>query len=97
MELIFQWDVETQDSLDIEFCVGDSAEEWMGKMPDEETGAEVYWIIAGQGARHDYKTFEELTTAKLFDGRSLKEVWGEAKVLIINEDSPEDWLRYCRP
>ena len=45
----------------------------MGKLPDKKNGRDVYWFGLTSDGKNafDYATFEDFSTAKVFDGKSL--------------------------
>ena len=68
----------------------------MGKHPDEERGRDVYWFGLTSDGKNafDYATFEELSSAKVFDGKSLYEIWETVTVEEIDGCEPTERLRY---
>ncbi len=67
---------------------------WMGKLPDQKTGKDIYWYGLTSDGKNafDYATFEEFASARVFDGKSLFEVWEDVKVLEINGCNPMEML-----
>ena len=49
---------------------------WLGKMKDDQTGTGCYWfgLVKGGSEAYDFPTLTELLEAKVFDGKSLKDV-----------------------
>lgn len=45
----------------------------------------------------DFRTAEELFTAKIFDGRSMKDRWEHLYIMYIGCLAAEDWLDIHRP
>lgn len=64
----------------------------MGKTPKESTDKNQYWfgLTPDGNNAFDYDTFDELLNAKVFDGRSLLEIWNSVTVLEIDGCAPED-------
>ena len=63
---------------------------WMGKMPDRETKKDVFWYGLtpdGENA-YDYQTFEEFSSANIFEGKSLLEIWDNIVIEEINGCDP---------
>ncbi len=67
---------------------------WMGEMPDRETGDDIYWfgLTADGKNAFDYPTFEEFSNAKVFDGKSLVEIWDTVTVEEIDGCEPMERL-----
>lgn len=84
-------------AAEIEFCV-DKSERFsfccMGLMSDEKTGEGIYWfgLTADGSYAFDFPTFEEFSSAKVFDGRSLFEVWDDVILISVNSCPPEDMI-----
>ena len=87
-EGVMSFDVgKLKDPLGIEicFCIDNSdiyEDSWMGKMKDRETGENTYWfgLVPDGSQGYDFPTFEEFANAKVFDGSSLKEIWGSVSI-----------------
>lgn len=65
----------------------------MGKMPNKANrGKEVYWFgLAEDGSQaFEYDNFENFSSAPVFDGKSLKDIWNEIELISINGCEPED-------
>ena len=72
---------------------------WMGKMPDEKTKQADFWygLTPDDKNEYDYPTFEEFSSAKVFDGKSLSEIWGSIVIKEINGCDPIEILSHiCR-
>ena len=69
---------------------------WMGKMPDKVTAKDVYWFGLTTDGKNafDYPTFEEFSNAKVFDGKSLVEIWDTVTVEEIDGCDPTERLRH---
>ena len=76
---------ELEESIDIEFSLGEHDGLWIGKTEDKTSGADIFWVSAGTGERCDFTTFQEMAEAKLFDGKSLKSVWGDVTLTFISD------------
>ena len=65
---------------------------WMGKMPEEKSKADLYWFGLTEDGDNafDYRTFEEFVSAKVFDGRSLFEIWDEVIISAIDGCDPDE-------
>ena len=49
---------------------------WLGKMKNDQDGAECYWfgLVKGGSEAYDFPTMTEFLEAKVFDGKSLEDV-----------------------
>ncbi len=65
---------------------------WMGKMPEEKSKADLYWFGLAEDGNNafEYCTFEEFVSAKVFDGRSLFDIWDEVTISEIDGCDPEE-------
>ena len=80
---IMSYDItKKQTCIEIEFCV-DNYEtyqtSWLGKMIDKETNQVVYWFgLTEDGSQaYDYDSFDKFSNAKVFNGKSLNEIWNK--------------------
>ena len=94
---LMAFDIQKKYCIEIEFAVNGSDKFgfcWMGKLPDKETGKDVYWFGLTPDGKNafDYFTFEELSTAKVFDGKSLFEIWGDITIWGIDSCDPMERL-----
>ena len=67
---------------------------WMGKMPNKATKEDLFWFGLtpdGQNA-YDYPTFEEFSSAKIFDSKSLIEIWDSITIIDINSCDPDEMI-----
>ena len=83
--------------IEIAFSVKDQGKFsscWMGKTPDEESKADSYWFGLTEDGNNafEYRTFEEFVSAKVFEGRSLFEIWDKVAVSEINGCDPEEQI-----
>lgn len=63
---------------------------WMGKMLDRKTKQDVFWYGLtpdGENA-YDYPTFEKFSSACIFDGKSLWEIWDKIVIAEIDGCDP---------
>lgn len=92
---IMAYDLKQKYCIEIEFSVNGSGKFqccWMGKMPNKKTKAAVYWFgltLDGMNA-YDYPTFEEFSSAKIFDGKSLFDIWNNVNILSIDGCDPSE-------
>ena len=85
--------------IEIEFCVDDCAEyeeSWMGKMLDKETNQDVYWygLTPDCLQAYDYGTLEEFLNAKVFHGRSIKEIWDSVSLYSLDGGPAHECLPF---
>lgn len=67
---------------------------WMGKMPDRTSKKDVFWYgLTPDGKNaYDYPTFEEFSSADVFDGKSLREIWDNIVIEEINGCDPMEMV-----
>ncbi len=93
LKKIFALDLKRlEESIDIEFSLGEHDGLWFGKAEEEVSGLDIFWLSTGTGERCDFTTFQEMTEAKLFDGKSLKSVWADVTLTSINNHDMIFWL-----
>lgn len=85
------WDMNV--AGEIGFCVSGSEEFdncWMGK---DNSG--VYWfgLTPDSKNEYDFSSFDELINAKVFDGKSLSDVWRGVDVLEIDGCDAEEMAK----
>ena len=94
----FSLDLEEKQCIEIEFSVKGYPKYqscWMGKMPDKENKEkELYWYgLAPNGSEaYDYDNFQDFSSALVFGGKSLKEIWDKIELLSIDGCDPKDRL-----
>ena len=67
---------------------------WMGKSSDRKNGEDIYWYgltTDGKNA-YDYPNFDDFCTAKVFDGKSLFELWDNLDIKEINGCDPMEMI-----
>lgn len=67
---------------------------WMGKLPDRKTKKDTFWYGLtpdGENA-YDYPTFEEFSSANVYDGKSLLEIWDSIVIEEINGCDPTEMV-----
>ena len=92
---LMSFETEGKYCIEIAFSVKDQGKFsscWMGKTPEEESKADSYWfgLTADGNNAFEYRTFEEFVSAKVFEGRSLFEIWDKVTVSEINGCDPEE-------
>ena len=98
LERIFALDLkELEESIDIEFSLGEHDGYWIGKTETDDSDAEVFWCSMDAGPRRDFATFQKLAAAKLFDGQSLEAVWDDVTLTFINDHDMDFWLEEHLP
>ena len=63
-------------------------------MPNKANKEDLFWFgltLDGQNA-YDYPTFEEFSSAKIFDGKSLIEIWDNITIIDINGCDPDEMI-----
>jgi len=82
-------------ALECSFCVDNHPEYdycWLGKMAKSET--EIYWFgLAEDGSQaYDFPTFDEFVNAKIFQNRSLYDVWSLVSFYCFNNCDVDEWF-----
>ena len=96
---VMSFNLEHKCCIEIEFYVkGNDAfmECWMGKSPDKSMRKDLYWFgLTPDGENvFDYPTFQELSTAKVFGGKSLLEFWDSIEFISIDGCDPMERVRF---
>ena len=62
---------------------------WMGAM--NKNGVTQYWFGLTKDGKEAYKfnDFDEMASSPVFDGKTLKEIWGDVNILSVNSCDPE--------
>lgn len=99
---LFSHDLEGKFCIEIEFSVqGEPTYQscWMGKMPNalnKENNIYWYGLVPGGSEAYDYDNFADFSSASVFNGKSLKEIWNNVEILSIDGCDPESRLFvYC--
>ncbi len=93
---MFSFDLEGKWCIEIEFFVKGYPKYqscWMGKMPDNvDKEKELYWygLVPDCTEAYDYDNYEDFSSAPVFNGKSLKNVWRQVEILSIDGCDPED-------
>lgn len=69
----------------------------MGKTPDKDIkDKEIYWFgLAEDGSKaYDYDNFADFSSAPVFNGKSLKDIWDNVEVFTIDGCDPEEIIEY---
>jgi hypothetical protein len=95
---LFAFETQGKYCVEILFSVHESKKFdccWMGKLHDKKIGHDVYWFGLTSDGKNafDYPTFEEFSNAKVFDGKSLIEIWDTVTVEEIDGCHPTERLR----
>lgn len=95
---VFSFDLQGKYCIEILFSVKGNPKLqhcWMGKLPDKnDTQEDSYWfgLFPDGSAAYDYDNFNEFSSAPLFDGKSLKEIWEYVEIIEIDGCDPADRL-----
>ncbi len=73
--------------LRIEFSLWEDEEHRLEKKQNAQTGAELYVCTVAGGERQEFASFEELASAPIFDGKTLREVCDRIAVSYANDFS----------
>ena len=98
---LMSFDTEGWREIEILFVVKDNDKFdycWMGKMPDDKTKKDVFWYGLTRDGKNGYAypTFEEFSSANVFDGKSLLELWDSIVIEMINDCDPEEVVSELR-
>ena len=66
---------------------------WMGKMPDKvDKEKELFWygLVPDCTEAYDYDNYQDFSSAPVFNGKSLENVWRRVEILSIDGCDPED-------
>lgn len=98
---LFSFDLEGKWCIEIEFAVKGYPKYqscWMGKTTDENNkGKESYWfgLVPDGSEAYDYDNFQDFSSAPVFCGKSLEQIWYKVELLSIDGcDSKERLLAY---
>jgi len=97
---IMSYDItKKQSCIEIHFCVDyydDYQTSWLGKMLDKETNKVIYWFgLTEDGMQaYDYDSFDEFVNAKVFCGKSLKEIWHLVSLVSIDASDVQESLQF---
>ena len=95
IEKLFSSDLQKEFCIEIEFSVKENEKYiscQMGKMPDEnDPEKEIYWFgLTEYGSEgYDYENFEDFSSAPVFEGKSMKEIWEQIEIISIDGLDPE--------
>ena len=98
IEKLFFSDLGGKRCIEIEFSVKGYPKYqfcWMGKMPNKNNKKkEVYWFgLVPDGAEaYDYDNFRDFSSAPVFCGKSLKQIWHEVEIFSIDGCDPHEQL-----
>ncbi len=82
--------------IEINFCVGDKEEYqncWMGKTKTDKR--ETFWFgLKEDGSEvYNFESFNIFSSAQVFNGKSLKEIWSDIEFLSIDGCEPEEIIQ----
>lgn len=93
---LFSHDLEGKFCIEIEFSVKECPEYqfcWMGKMPDDDNEKkDIFWfgLTPDNSQGYGYDNFDDFSSAPVFRGKSLKEIWNRIEILSIDGCNPQD-------
>ncbi len=97
---IMSYDItKKQTCIEIHFCVDNYdvyQTSWLGKMLDRITNKVIYWFgLTEDGSQaYDFDSFEEFVNAKVFYGKSLKEIWNSVSLISIDASDVQESLEF---
>lgn len=85
--------------IEIEFCIDnckDYQHSWLGKMLWGEDEKSIYWfgLMEDGSQAFDFESFEQFVSAKVFHGKSMKEIWDLVTILSIDACNIEERLPF---
>jgi len=88
--------------IEIDFDVQGSLKyqgSWLGKMINNDTNKEDYWfgLVPDGSEAYEFTNFGDFTNAKIFDGKSLKEIWSVISIVTIDGVDAHEMLPYRIP
>lgn len=84
------------DYLEIEFFLFETLRCRMGQRSCSDTEGYIFWFCSEDIPKVTFITFEDMFTAPLFDGKSLRNLWQNAIVTEINGEYAAEWLHVYR-
>ena len=87
---VMSFDINKQNAcIEANFCLDDCLsyqDSWLGKLADSETGKDIYWFgLADDGSQaYSFESFEKFVDAKVFDGKTIKEIWDLISFFFID-------------
>lgn len=93
---LFSRSLEGKFCIEIEFLLKEETEYqtcWMGKMPDKEKELFWYGLVPDGSEAYDYDSFQSFSSAPVFNGKSLKEIWEKLEIVSIDGCDPEDRIK----
>lgn len=72
---------EPEESIEIEFSLGERDSCWMGKTEDT-SGEEVFWLMLDENIRLEFTNFQEMTEASVVGNQSLKSIWDDVTLIL---------------
>lgn len=80
------------DYLEIEFFLFATLRCRMGQISGSNTEGYIFWFCSEDIPKVSFTTFDDMLSAPLFDGKSLRTLWPNAIVTEINGEYAEEWL-----
>lgn len=79
--------------IEIEFMLSNSKKYyqcWMGKCYDKSIDRDAYWFGLTEDGNnaYDYTSFDDMSNAPVFDGKSLQEVWNDIEIISVDGCEP---------
>lgn len=96
---LFSFNLEGKNCIEIAFSLKSYPQYqscWMGKMSDgTDKGKDSYWygLVPDGSEGYDYDNFKDFSSAPIFDGKSLEQLWSDIEILHIDGCDPEERLK----
>ena len=84
--------------LECSFCVDGHPNYqlcWLGKMTTGKVNSMCYWygLVEDGSQAYDSPTMDAFINAKVFQGKSIKDIWGLISFYCFNGCDVEEWFR----
>ena len=96
---LFSCDLEGEFCIEIEILLKEEPKYqtcWMGKTPNEENKEkELFWygLVPDGTEAYDYDDFQGFSSAPVFNGKTLKEIWKKVEIISIDGCDPDGRIK----
>ena len=94
-------ELKTEPCIEVEFRVDNDAKyqnACLGKMIDSGTQKELYWYgLTSDGMEaYDYYSIEHFINAKVFNGKSIKEIWELISIISVDASDVKEQILFYK-
>jgi len=98
-EQIMSYNKRNNICIEINFCVDSNANYtscWLGKLNSKENSEVVYWfgLMADGSEAYEFDSKKQFLEAKVFNGKSIKDIWELVTIISIDGCEVEERLPY---